>query len=77
MTCESLVRGSIYSKAGGNRYDDCPHPAKYRVTLRDGTKRLVCGTHARGFKLFNERHMETGKILGLEREPFYGIEELK
>ncbi len=71
-TCIALVRGSIYSRRGGNRWEPCEHAARYHVTgpTTDGD---YCGIHARTFIAFNRNHEKNGKILGIEREPFYAV----
>lgn len=61
MKCEALVRGSIYSRKGGNRYDDCEHEAKYRVERSDDVVH-VCGVHVRRYVLWNAR-WSTGYVI--------------
>ena len=75
MTCEAWVKGNIYSRKGGNRYEPCTAPAKYNVTGEFGGH--FCGHHIRRYRDFNERQWRTDDVLKRpRREPYYLIREI-
>ena len=45
IKCDDSIDCGTTCIRGWHHFKDCPHSAKYKVTFKDGSVKMLCGVH--------------------------------
>ena len=60
--CEEMVDCGKTCIRGWHDYKYCPHPAKYKITYKDGRVKMMCGVHKNKELYYNQFYKNIEKV---------------